>query len=290
MREVPVSMVGDAVLGAPSLIEVDGRHFAVHLGGPDASMAVDTSTGECVRLRRWRFDEHLRALDRHSGADGRGLRFDHDGFARDLLRDSGVPEPLHAELAPLALWWATGGAQEPASGSEPDGWLRVGALRVRLRPWSLSERSRAMGESLGSGPGGSRELSLERYLRAMLAASVVALEPAGVELSMLDGATTAVLLDAVVALNTAGEGEEDQRMRSADAEGRVLAQVTLRLCRALGWTPSQVWAAPAAEIDRLLAMLELVEGPSQVQAMAPVPRVPGLADHPDAVVIQVEDG
>lgn len=288
MSEVSVSMTGDAVPTVPSLVEVDGRRFSVHLGGPDAPLEVAASTGERVWLRRWRFEEHLRALDRHSGADARGPSFDHEAFARELLRDSGVPEPLHAELVPVALWWATGGALDAVSSPGPDGWVRLGSFRARLRPWTLSERSRALGESLTPGADGGRELGLAHYLRAMLAASVVALEPAGVALSMLDGATTAVLLDAVVALNTAGERDEDKRMRVPDAQDRALAQVTLRLCRALGWTPSQVWATPAAEIDRLLAMLELMECPSQ--SAAPAPRAPGLADHPDAVVIQVEDG
>ncbi|WP_309897342.1 hypothetical protein [Archangium sp.] len=287
MNEVPASMAAGAVPAVPSLVEVDGRHFSVHVGGPDASLEVATSSGEQVRLRRWHFDEHLRALDRHAWADERGLRFDHEGFSRELLRDSGIPEPLHAELAPVALWWATGGAQEPVFGPGVDGWIRLGTVRARLRPWSFSERSKALSEHLTSRPGGGRELVLEHYLRAMLAASVLTLEPAGVELSTLDGATTALLLDAVVALNTAGARDEDTRMRSSD-EGRALAQVTLRLCRALGWTPSQVWATPAAEVDRLLAMLELMESPAQVPA--PVPRAPSLADHPDAVVIQVEDG
>ncbi|WP_257456338.1 hypothetical protein [Archangium lipolyticum] len=270
------------------MIEVDGKTFSVHFEGPDERVVrVDTRSGECVHLRRWRFDEHLRALDRHAWADERGLRFDHEGFSRDVLRDSGVPDPLHEELASLALWWATGGDREPASGVGPDGWLRIGTLRARLRPWTFSERSRAMGASLTARPDGTRELGLERYLRAMLAASVVALDPAGVELSMLDGATTAALLDVVVALNTAGERDEDKKMRASDAEGQALARLTLLLCRTLGWTPSQVWEAPAAEIDRLLAILAVTEA----SAPAPVaPRTPGLADHPDAVVIQVEAG
>ncbi|QRO02759.1 hypothetical protein JRI60_32255 [Archangium violaceum] len=273
---------------AASRIEVDGRCFSVHFEGPDEHVVrVDTGSGERVQLRRWGFDEHLRALDRHAWADERGLRFDHEGFSRDVLRDSGVPEPLHEELAPLALWWATGGDREPTSGVGPDGWLRIGAIRARLRPWTFSERSRAMGQSLTARPDGSRELGLERYLRAMLAASVVAFEPAGVELSMLDGATTAALLDAVVALNTAGERDEDKKMRASDAGGQALARMTLLLCRTLGWTPSQVWEAPAAEIDRLLSILAVTEASAPSPA---APRTPGLADYPDAVVIQVEAG
>jgi hypothetical protein len=264
---------------------VDGRHFHVHVGGADGELAVDTSTGERVRLRRWRFDEHLRALDRHASADGNGLRFNAEGFARDVLRDSEVPALLVEELAPVALWWATTGGHEPTSGVEPDGWVRAGPVRARLRPWTFAERSKSLSESLTPRAQGGQELSLERYLRAMLSASLVALEPPGMELAGLDGATTAALLDAAIALNTAGERDEDRRMKAADADSRKLARTTLRLCRALGWTPSQVWETPAAEVDRLLALLDVAEPP----APTPVRRTPSLADHPDAVVIQVED-
>lgn len=272
-----------------AVIQVDGRDFRVHLGGPGDAGEVETSTGERVRLRRWHLDEHLRALDRHAWVDEAGLRFDADGFAREVLWDSGVPEDLFAELAPVALWWAaTGGAAARAGHESADGWVRAGAVRARLRPWTFAERSRALGGSMTSQADGSRELSLERYLRAMLAASVVALEPAGMTLEMLDGGSAAGLLDAVVQLNDAGRREEDVTLEAADREARALAQVTLRLCRALGWTPSQVWATPAAEIDRLLALLQLTETPSAPPA--PAARTPRLSEYPDAVVIQVEDG
>lgn len=284
MTEAPESPRREAE--APAHLEVDGRGFRVHLGGPGEPVQVEASTGERVRLRPWGFDQHLGALDRHAWADGAGLQFDAGGFARDVLRDSGVPEALRDELAPVALWWATGGPEPRSLEAEADGWVRAGAMRARLRPWTFSERAKALGTSLTTREGGARELSLERYLRQMLAASVVALEPPGLALAMLDGATTALLLDAVVALNSPGEREEDRTVEAAGNEARALAQVTLRLCRALGWTPSQVWAAPAAEIDRLLALLQLAEPP----APAPVARTPRLADHPDAVVIQVEDG
>jgi hypothetical protein len=284
---VPTRTTRESVSAVPSSIEVDGRRFSVHVGHPGGSLEVDTSTGERVRLRRWHFEEHLRALDRHASADEQGLRFDTEGFARDVLRDSEVPAPLIEELAPVALWWATTGGYEPGSGVQTDGWVRAGSVRARLRPWTFAERSKALSESLTPSAGGGQELSLERYLRAMLSASIVALEPPGLELTMLDGATTAALLDVAVALNNSGERDEDQRMKAADADSQKLARTTLRLCKALGWTPSQVWETPAAEVDRLLALLEVAEPSAPVSA--PVRRAPSLADHPDAVVIQVED-
>ncbi|WP_164002675.1 hypothetical protein [Pyxidicoccus caerfyrddinensis] len=287
MPEVPTRTAREFGSAVPSFIEVDGRRFSVQVGTPGGALEVDTSTGERVRLRRWSFEEHLRALDRHASADEQGLRFDTEGFALDVLRDSGVPAPLGEELAPVALWWATTGGYAPGSEVQADGWVRAGSVRARLRPWTFAERSKALSESLTPSAGGGQELSLERYLRAMLSASVVALEPSGLQLTMLDGATTAALLDVAVALNNSGERDEDRRMKAADADSQKLARTTLRLCKALGWTPSQVWETPAAEVDRLLALLEVAE-PS-APASAPVRRAPGLADHPDAVVIQVED-
>ncbi|MCY1021003.1 hypothetical protein [Pyxidicoccus sp. MSG2] len=287
MPEVPTRTARESGSAVPSSIEVDGRRFSVQVGNPGGALEVDTSTGERVRLRSWSFEEHLRALDRHASADEQGLRFDAGGFARDVLRDSGVPAPLDEELAPVALWWATTGGYAPGSGVQADGWVRAGSVRARLRPWTFAERSRALSESLTPRTGGGQELSLERYLRAMLSASVVALEPPGLELMMLDGATTAALLEVAVALNDSGERDEDRRMKAADADGQKLARTTLRLCKALGWTPSQVWETPAAEVDRLLALLEVAEPSAPVSA--PVRRAPSLADHPDAVIIQVED-
>ncbi|TSC34243.1 hypothetical protein [Corallococcus sp. Z5C101001] len=264
---------------APSFsteIEIDGLCFRVHLGGPTGPLELETTAGEHFRLRPWGFDAHLRALDQHTRVDAAGRTFDSEGFARDVLRDSGVPESKFDELAPLALWWASGGA-------------RSGPVPARLRPWTYSERSRALEESVVSRPDGTRELSLDRYLRAMLQASVVTLEPPGATLSALDGPSTAALLEEVVALNQGGERVEDQTVKSAGREARALAQITLRLCKALGWTPSQVWATPAAEVDRLLALLQLTEPPTPAPAPAPVSRRPRLSDFPDAVVIQVED-
>jgi hypothetical protein len=267
-----------AALPGPAVVEVDGRPFSVQLGEPGAPLEVEASTGERVRLLPWRLDEHLRALERHVDASEQGLRFDHQGLARDVLRRSEVPAALFDELTPLALWWAVGGASEAPS---PEGWVRAGPLRAKLRPWTLAERAKAVSASTTVRADGSREFSLERYLHEMVSTSVTAVEPSGQELS----SGGAALLDAVVALNTAGGREEDRWVSARSEDGKALARTTLRLCRALGWTPSQVWSTPAPEIDRLLTLLDATELPVQRAAHRRV----GLADHPDAVVIQVED-
>jgi hypothetical protein len=273
------------VWAAASVVEVDGRRFAVRLGGPGEPVDVEASTGERARLFPWRLDDHLDALDRHVDAGSGAVRFDHEGFARDVLSRSGVPPALASELAPLALWWALGGEESPR-GEVKEGWNDVGQARAYLRRWTFAERERALGASVTARPDGARELRLARYLRAMLDASVVALDPPGRE--VLEGAGAVALLDAVAALNAAGEREEDRAIREGGEGGRALAAATLRICRALGWTPSQVWAAPAAEVDRLLALLDAAEPPAG--SRAPVSRRSSLADHPDAVVIRLEDG
>jgi hypothetical protein len=90
-----------------------------------------------------------------------------------------------------------------------------------------------------------------------------------------------VLLHATVALNLAGD--EEEALLDGGPAAREWAARTLRLCQALGWTPARVWATPAAEIDRLLRMLDLV------QPAAPPRPPPRLADHPDATVIRIDD-
>jgi hypothetical protein len=66
-------------------------------------------------------------------------------------------------------------------------------------------------------------------------------------------------------------------------------RITLRLCRALGWTPTQVWATPAVEVDRLLRLLDRTASQRIDARRRPVSRAPSLADHPDATVIRIED-
>jgi hypothetical protein len=285
------SSIAGSGSGAPSLVEVGEQRFVVRLGAPGEPMEVETRAGGRARLLPWRLDDHLAALDRHVDAGGGVVRFDHEGFARDVLARSGVPVALAGELSPLALWWAMGGPDgPPAPGDAKEGWIQAGQARARLRRWTFAERERALSASVETRPDGARELKLARYLRAMLEASVIALDPPPIE--ALDGAAAAGLLDAVAALNTSGEREEDRLVREGGEGGRSFASTTLRVCRALGRTPSEVWAMPAAEIDRLLALIDAADPP----ALAPhapsvkAPRRATLADHPDAVVILVEDG
>jgi hypothetical protein len=265
--------------GAPSIVEVDARRFRVRLGAPGEALEVETSTGAAVRLEPWVLTEHLPALERWATIDGEAMHLDHEGLARDVLARSGVEPALFDELWPLSLWWAAGGD----AGAPPAlaGWVQAGHARARLRPWTFAERAEAIHAAVTARPDGSRALRLDRYLAAMITASVVAMDPP--EAAPLSGTTA--LLDAVAALNAVGGRAEDGLLRAGGEGGRALAEATLRLCGALGWTPSQVWSAPAVEVDRLLALLALTGRAPDVG-----PRPASLADHPDAVVIHVEDG
>lgn len=251
-------------------LEIDGRRFAVRrLAGPGGPvLAVERPPGAAVHLRPWTLAEHLSALDRHAFHDGHGPRIDPDGLAAEVLARTS-DTPLHpaqvAELAPVALWWATGG-------DEPDA-----RPHTTVQPWTSLARARALDACTDRDTGALRAGS---YLYAMLQASTGgAIDP-----HALSGGAAAATLDAVTRVNAAANDLSEGP--GSDA----LAHATLRLCRSLGWTPAQVWSAPAGEVDRLLALLDRVEAPRPAPAPQPAqPRPRGLAAFPDAVIIEVGD-
>ncbi|WP_298233798.1 hypothetical protein [uncultured Azohydromonas sp.] len=263
-------------------IGIDGREFALSFEGFDAPLRATAPGGRGITLRPWRFGRHLAALDRCAQATPTGLALDTAAFAREVLDDSAVPDAHADDFHGLALWWASGGGRDRPATAAADGEVRCGAVRARLRPWSGGERLAAVAASREQDGEGGTRFHLGRYLRAMLACSVQALEPPGTVLEELDAATGQSLLQAVLALNVA----DPEALYAPEA-----ARQTLRLCRELGWTPSRVWATPAVELDRLDALLDRA-----APATAPVPpprpaisRSSRLADQPDAVVIRIED-
>jgi hypothetical protein len=247
-------------------VEIDGRRFAVRrIPGLDGgSLEVERSTDDHVRLRPWTHADHLDALDRHAYHDGAAPRLEPAGLAAEVLaRTSSAPLPpaIAEDLAPLALWWAAGGDEAVAELPQP-------------RPWTGLARARALDAHTDPSTGALR---VGGYLAAMIDASAGPLD-----LHALRGAAAAAVLDAVTRVNAPIDD-------LAEGPGSIeLARTTLRLCRALGWTPAQVWATPAVELDRLLALLDRMEAPP-----APRPVQPGrsgLAAYPDAVIIQVGEG
>ena len=258
-------------------VVVDGVDYAVDFQGFDVPLEVVAPTGVKARLLPWRYQAHIDALRDCVLSDKGGLRLDRETLAQRVLDHSRIPPALHAELTPLALWWAAGGGE--ASAVTVDGkWYTLGTVQVRLRPWSSGERFAALATNLQQNESGI-VLDMAGYLDTMIKASVLAIDPP-VALTELDAASTLALLDSVIALNVAPVGAVEQSIMASPQA----AQITLRLCRALGWTPSQVWATPASEVDRLLALLERVEGTSP-----PASKSQGLAAYPDAVVIRIED-
>lgn len=268
----------------PRVIEVDGIAFNVQFAGFHTDMTATSPAGETVRLQPWRLRQHLAALRQSLFVTTDGLRLDTRAFSSLVLGESGVSDDLAPGFSSLALWWAAGGDPAPHSGPALTGWLDLGPARVNLRPWSNGERLQALGRCL-SGEGDAASLDTVAYLEAMLSASVVGFDPP-LDAGDLDAAATARLLDVVVELNAPAAGQVDSVLASAIGDSEHLTRATLRLCRSLGWTPSQVWSAPAAEVDRLLALLERLE---PAPPSAPAEHSPGLADLPDAVVIRIED-
>ncbi|MBE0619440.1 MAG: hypothetical protein IH605_02500 [Burkholderiales bacterium] len=264
------------------IVEADGASFAVHFQGFGNPLQVEPPSGRAACLMPWRYRQHLHALNACISAEGATLNLDWRRFAAQVLDDSGIAQTQHDELAPLALWWAAGGDEEPRSAPQAGAWVELGSARVRLQTWSERQRLSALIAAFTEGTDGGDWFDAVGYLDSMVRESVAELVGAHA-VDELDAAATAGLLHATVALNVLDPDAE--ALVHGGAQAQQVAARTLRLCRALGWTPSQVWAAPAAEVDRLLALLDLLE-PGTRHVAAPSSR---LAEHPDAVVINIDD-
>jgi len=118
-------------------------------------------------------------------------------------------------------------------------------------------------------------------------------------LNGLDAYTTTALLDAVTSLNVADSIANEIGAFGSNAALNKMINDTLQLCKVMGWGPSQVWSLPAADIDRLLAMIATQHDsvPNASLSKARPPNVlPAGNLHsarfnadPGAVVIHVED-
>ena len=271
----------------PSTIaEVDGIVFTGRFEGFGQPLEVDVPIGRhpetVIRLLPWRYRDHMDALRDCVFVTDSGIGLDRNRFATRVLHHAAVPEKRHGELAPLALWWAAGG-DAPANSPEPGGTLDLGSWQVRLRRWSERERLTALLAARTEGAGGEAWLDVIGYLDAMVRASAADIAPPA-SLDALDSRASTRLLDAVVALNVP-DPKTDPILRGGPMAQQV-AQATLFLCKTLGWTPSEVWAAPAAEINRLLQLLALTQEGS---AGAPTQPRRGLASDPRATVFRFVD-
>ena len=260
---------------ADVLVDIDGIVYATDFNGFDTPMTAYTSAGKQAKFEPWPLWAHLSALSECVVPTRQGVGLSVPAFSRRVFAHSRVSVCLQEDFAPLALWWAGGGAATPKNLG--DGWYTCGIVRARLRPWNAGERFMALSHCRSSDETSER-FNLSAYLGAMLDASVVALEPSQ-PLNDLDSSATQSLLNAVIALNM------PEAQAAAFPDTPEANRITLRLCKALGWTQDQVWTTPAPELDRVLALLDRVEGE---KSRLPI-RESGLVQHPDAVEIRIED-
>ena len=246
-------------------VTVGDSVYEVIFAGFGADLLVLSPDGEPLAWRPWTLIEHLRALGLCLRADGPGAAVDGDRYAALVLDAMGAPVERWAALAPLALWWAAA----PGASVVGEG--------LPARPWTFAERAQTLMEAGEQHEGGGLDLKLDLYLYGMLRASA---QHEGWE--QLPAAAGHRLLSEVVRLNHPDLDEERA------AEPPALTQALLKVCRALGLTPSQVRALPAAEVDRVLDLLAQ-DALAHPDAVSRRPRRPKLADHPDAVVILAED-
>ena len=118
----------------------------------------------------------------------------------------------------------------------------------------------------------------------MVRASVKVSNPE-MSLDDLDAGAAATLIAAVISINMPEAPLPVDSLKRDSLFSVEQSRSTLRLCAALGWTPSKVWQTSAAEVDRMLALLDRV----QPEPSSQFSRQPGLANQPDAVVIHFEE-
>jgi hypothetical protein len=264
------------------IIVVDEVAYPVKFRGFDATLDAAGPDGETVHLRPWTYRDHMDALRLSLRPTVRGLELDTENFCRCVLERSGLPEDYDSDLGGLVLWWAGGGEPEAAT-LAGDGWFDLGPVRVQLRGWSSAQRIRALARSLIEDESGE-SFDAVSYLDAMVRASIKASDPE-TDLEQLASDATATLLEAVINLNAPEQLLPEAAISRETGTVREHARTTLRLCASLGWTPSRVWATPAAEVDRLLALIDLTHPETSVQWVRPS----SLAAYPDSVVIYFED-
>ena len=269
--------------GSSRVIKVDGVDYPVRFNGFDRPMEVRAPSGVTLTFMPWRYRDHMAALNLCLKFGIRGLELDSDMFCGCVMRGSEIPEDYAAYFRGMALWWAGGGDSMIPASPSPDGWLDLGSTRVQFDAWSNKDRIRALIDSLIRNASGE-SLDVVFYLDAMVRASIKAFDPE-MTLDDLDAGATATLIAAVVSLNMPEDPPLFDGLKSDSLFTREQARSTLRLCAALGWTPSKVWRTSAAEVDRLLALLDRIQ-PGQSSQFS---RRPGLADQPDAVVIHFEE-
>lgn len=262
-------------------IEIDDIAYRLAFSGFNKPMNAWSPNGAEIALQPWPLGEHLRTLNECAILTATGLKLDVQAFGRRILEYCKAPQPLHQLFLPLALWWANGG-EAPKPTRQGDVY-QFSTFKARLRPWSAADRYAALADCQYEDEQGEIRFNLGAYLLTMLEASVLTLDPSHLSLAELDSASTNALLNTVSELNVI----DSEALAKSPLGSPLAAQQTLRLCRELGWTPSQVWSTPAAELDRLSQLLDITH--PQTNDTASAGPTTTFTDHPDTVIIRIED-
>lgn len=264
-------------------IVVDDVSYSVEFQGFHEPMTVFRTDGDTVCFLPWTYRDHMKALSKGLLVTDNGLELSEEIFCRQVLRRCCREVEDDKGLGSLALWWASGGMESPREPPLHDG-LELGPARVTLKEWSNAERINTVYRSLISNDE-NESFDVVDYLDTMIRTSIESCEPE-MDIDELDPQATSILIDAVVTLNTPEKCLPDIPFEDNSETARKHAETTLKLCGVLGWTPTKVWNTSAVEVDRLLKLIDLSE--SRPPARQAVP-TSGIANHPDAVVIQFED-
>ncbi len=205
-----------------AIVAVDGTVFTGQFHGFGHRLGIDTGDSD-VWLDPWLYRDHMAALKDCAFASGGGLELDRQRFADRIMDRGQVPAHRRDAVAPLALWWAAGGEPIAAGVAGTDDTIDLGSTRARLRPWTERERLAALLAARVDDESGQTWLDATGYLDAMTRASAAGL---GTALDTLDSWATAILLDAVVALNIP-DPANDPVLGSGPA-ARAMAERTLR--------------------------------------------------------------
>jgi hypothetical protein len=241
-----------------------------------------------LALPRWSAAQHLDALRRHLVPGPAGLELDGEGYAAEVLARTDAPVTRWGELVPLALWWAT----RP----ELDGMVSGGesmvlheGVRAQMRECTWHQRMAAARHGLVRSDDGVAidPVQVMEQLLEHLVEGIDAPDGHPVPLDELAGSSLVRLSNAVLDRSSReAPFTELLELEEAPAQAREL----LELCRVLGYTPTQVFALPAAEVDLVRELMRRATVTPPVRATAPARSHAPLHDAPDAIVIDFGNG
>jgi len=249
-------------------VVIDDVAYTVVFQGVDKALQIKVTNGEVVTLLPWLLRDFIPVLAVCLIHSMDGLQLNRTQYAQAVLRHSSVSKLYWQELALLALWWGCGANSDMNITELDNGQLRLGRYLFELRGWSGHQRMTALSvctleQQDNMHLDGEFSFDLVQYLRLMVQSSVISAcqseSKQPIDIDVLDCATALALINRVISLNVVGSLDSEIKLWSVGASTRQVAQKTLTLCKVLGWGPTQLWALPAAEIDRLYAMTQLLQ-------------------------------